>query len=66
MQNKKINQAFFNVLNSVVKTDKDGNDFTRIDIATMRAEKIYARLETTEESSTTVFKLMGELMKYTP
>ena len=63
---KKINQAFFNVLNSVVKTDKDGNDYTRMGIATMRAEKIYARLETTEESSTTVFKLIDELMKYTP
>lgn len=62
---KKINQAFFNLLMSVVRTDKHGKEYTRTDIARLRAAKIYAQLEATEESSTTVFKLIDELMKYT-
>ena len=61
---KKINQDFFNLLQSVVKRDKNGTDYTRADLAKIRAEKIYNRLETTEESSTSVFKLIDELMKY--
>jgi hypothetical protein len=66
--NKKINHDFFNVLNAIVKTDKDGNNLTRADLAKKRAEHIYNRIDTKkpalEESSTTVFKLIEELMKY--
>jgi RloB-like protein len=61
---KKINQDFFNLLQSVAKTDKHGKDYTRADLAKIRAEKIYNQLENTEESSTSVFKLIDELMKY--
>jgi RloB-like protein len=61
---KKINQDFFNLLQSVVKTDKNGKDYTRVELAKITAEKIYNRLKTTEESSTSVFKLIDELMKY--
>lgn len=60
---KKVNQNFFNLLSSVVKTDKLGKTYTRADMARIRAEKIYNALESNEESSTTVFKLIEELMK---
>jgi hypothetical protein len=61
---KKVNQDFFNLLQSVAKTDSNGKNYTRTDLAKIRAEKIYNRLEHAGESSTSVFKLIDELMKY--
>ncbi|MBI9066564.1 MAG: RloB domain-containing protein [Salinivirgaceae bacterium] len=65
---KKIEQDFFNLLDEIVYVDRDGEKFSRCDIAIKRAEKIYNRLDHAnpgaEESSTTVFKLVKELKKY--
>ncbi len=65
---KKIEQDFFDSLGAIVYVDRDGERFSRCDIAIKRAEKIYNRLDNTnpgaEESSTTVFKLVKELKKY--
>ncbi len=66
--NKKIEQDFFNLFENIIKTDRDGNQYSRSDIAIERAKKIYNRLDHKnpgkEESSTTVFKLVEELNKY--
>lgn len=65
---KKIEQDFFDSLNVIEYVDRNGEEFSRCDIAIKRAEKIYNRLDHTnpgaEESSTTVFKLVKELKKY--
>ena len=65
--NKTINLDFFIELTTVVKTDRKGLKFTRADIASLRAEKIYKRLDHKnpglEESSTSVFQLVNELKK---
>jgi len=66
--NKLINQDFFNLLESIVYTDKDNIQYSRRDFAIKRAERIYNNLDHSnpgkEESSTTVFKLVNELIKY--
>lgn len=65
---KEITQEFFNLLETIVYTDKDGLKYTRCDIAIKRAEKIYNGYEhknpSKEESSTTVFQLVQELISY--
>jgi len=65
---KIIEQDFFNLLDTIVYTDRDGMKYSRCDIAIKRAKKIYNRLDRInpgiEESSTTVFKLVKELKKY--
>jgi len=66
--NKMIQQDFFNLLETIVYTDKDGIQYSRCDIAIKRAKRIYNRLDHKnpgkEESSTTIFKLVEELNKY--
>jgi hypothetical protein len=66
--NKIINQDFFDKLEDIVYTDRKGNTFTRIQMACKRAEKNYNKLNHInpgkEESSTTVFKLVKELLKF--
>lgn len=65
---KEIQQDFFNLLESIVYTDRDNIQYSRCDIAIKRAEKIYNNLDHKnpgkEESSTTAFKLVNELKKY--
>jgi hypothetical protein len=65
---KLVNQDLFDLLNTVVKTDRDGNKFTRTDIAISRAERIQEQLDNTnpgrEESSTTVHNLVKILREY--
>jgi hypothetical protein len=65
---KKIEQDFFNLLEEIVFVDRNGDKFSRCDIALKRAEKNYNKLDHVnpgaEESSTTVFKLVKELKKY--
>lgn len=58
-------RGFFDIL---VGTDKKSRR-ERVDLAIERAERIYERLDhlspAKEESSTTVFRLVRELIKYT-
>lgn len=65
---KLVNQDLFDLLNTVVKTDRDGNKFTRTDIAISRAERIQEQLDNInpgkEESSTTVHNLVKILLEY--
>lgn len=65
---KLVNQNLFDLLNTVVKTDKEGKEFTRTDIAIARAERIQEQLDNTnpgkEESSTTVHDLVKILRKF--
>ena len=61
---KIINEDFFELLDGVdVKTKKK-----RVDLAIVRAERIYNQLDhvnpANEESSTTVFRLVRELLKF--
>ena len=66
--NKLVNQDLFDLLNTIVKTDRDGNKFTRTEIAISRAERIQKQLDNTnpakEESSTTVHNLVKILLEY--
>lgn len=61
---KIVSEDFFDIL---VGTDKKSHR-TRVDLAIERAERIYERLDhfspANEESSTTVFRLVRELIKY--
>jgi len=65
---KIIDSHFFNILMMIALEHKNGKTFTRTDIAIKRAEKVYARLDHLnpgkEESSTTVFKLVKQLLKF--
>ncbi|MFK8046621.1 MAG: RloB family protein [Crocinitomicaceae bacterium] len=65
---KLINQDFFDLLNVVVKIDREGNEFTRKDLAIARAERNQKHLDNInpgkEESSTTVHKLVRVLNEY--
>jgi hypothetical protein len=65
---KTINQDFFDILTAIVRTDRNGEKITRSNIASKRAEKIYGKYDHRspgkEESSTTVYKLVNELDKY--
>ena len=65
---KLINQDLFDLLNTVVKTNRDGNKFTRTDLAISRAEINQERLNNInpgkEESSTTVHDLVKILIEY--
>lgn len=65
---KKISVDFFEALMTIVKTDREGINYSRSDIASIRAEKIYNRHNHKnpgkEESSTTVFRLVNELKKF--
>ena len=65
---KEIKQDFFDLLDKIIYTDKDGFRYSRSDIAIKRAEKIYNKLEhknpDKEESSTTVFRLVKLLNNY--
>lgn len=67
-ESKIINQDFFELLMCVDYVDRNGTQYTRTDIAIKRAENIYNRLDHRnpgkEESSTTVYKLVGNLIKY--
>lgn len=61
---KIVTDNFFELLNGIdEKTNKN-----RVDLAMTRAERNYNRFDHTnpakEESSTTVFRLVGELLKY--
>jgi hypothetical protein len=66
-ESKIISQAFFDKLETIVYTDRKGNTYSRIQMACKRAEKIYDKLDHKnpgkEESSTTVFKLVNELLE---
>lgn len=61
---KIVSEDFFDIL---VGTDQKSHR-KRLDLAIERAERIYERLDhfspAKEESSTTVFKLVRELIKY--
>jgi len=61
---KIVKEDLFDILNGIDHKSKK----KRVDLAIERAEKIYNCLDhrnpATEESSTTVFKLVSELMKY--
>lgn len=62
--NKLIEESFFEILDGIdSKTQKK-----RVELAITRAEKVYNQFDHTnpakEESSTTVFKLVKELMRY--
>ncbi len=61
---KIVSEDFFDIL---VVTDKKSRR-KRVDLAIERAERIYERLDhlspAKEESSTTVFRLVRELIKY--
>jgi hypothetical protein len=61
---KKIEEDFFELLNEI----DDNTNKKKVDLAIERAERNYNHLDHTnaakEESSTTVFKLVGELLKY--
>ena len=61
---KKIEENFFELLNEI----DDNTNKKKVDLAIERAERNYNHLDHTnaakEESSTTVFKLVGELLKY--
>lgn len=63
---KVINQDLFNLFETVVHKDRDGKEFTRRDIACIRAEKILNSYDHInpgkEESSTTVHHLVEELI----
>jgi hypothetical protein len=67
---KIISRDFFNLLIAEVKKDRQGKVITRLDIACQRAEKIYNMHKDQKntpgkaESSSTVFFLVIELMKY--
>jgi hypothetical protein len=65
---KLVNQDLFDLLHTVVKTDKNGKKITRTDIAISRAESIQDQLDNTnpgkEESSTTVHDLVKILLAY--
>ncbi len=66
--NKNVNTDLFEILMEIVKTDRNGNNFSRSDIACIRAEKIFNRLDHTnpgkEESSTSVFQLVKEIKSF--
>lgn len=61
---KKIEEDFFELLNEI----DDKTNKKRVDLAIERAERNYNHFDhlnpAKEESSTTVFKLVGELLKY--
>jgi len=61
---KIVSEDFFDILNGIEVNGKK----SRMEIAMERAKKIYGRLSHTspaaEESSTTVFKLVEEILKY--
>jgi len=65
---KLVSQDLFDLLNTEVKTDRDGNKFTRTDIAISRAERNQEQLDNNnpgkEESSTTVHDLVKILLEY--
>lgn len=65
---KEITQDLFNLLETVIYTNRNGEELTRRDIASQRAEKIYNSYDHSnpgrEESSTTVHHLVEELIKY--
>lgn len=65
---KEIHQDFFDLLETIIYTDRDNIQYSRRDFAIKRAERIYNNLDHSnpgkEESSTTVFKLVEELIKY--
>lgn len=66
---KLVNQDLFDLLHVVVKTDRNGNSYTRTDLAISRAESIQANLDNLnpgkEESSTTVHDLVKILIEHT-
>ena len=65
---KEITPSIFNLLETTVHIGKDGNKITRRDLASMRAEKIYNSYDHDnpgkEESSSTVYLLVRELLSY--
>lgn len=66
-ESKIISQGFFEKLEAIVYRDRKGKTYSRIQMACKRAEKIYDKLNHKnpgkEESSTTVFKLVKELLE---
>lgn len=65
---KLINQDLFNLLNTVVETDRYGIEYTRTDIAIKRAKRNQEHLDNInpakEESSTMVHKLVEILIEF--
>lgn len=63
-KSKKISEDFFDLLDGI----DEKTNVKRIELAIRRAERIYEQLDNTnpakEESSTTVFRLVKELLKY--